>query len=78
MKKIKNKLKPFSLCKFNWINEIEKYKQIYPKEFLKGQFIFINEITNVPGHGIFIGVKSKKNYVGYHVDNFIPIDEKDV
>ena len=39
--------------------------------------IFLGEITNMPGHGIFIG-KSGKSSFGYPVDNFRELGEEEI
>lgn len=40
-------------------------------------FIYLGEIPNMAGHGIFIGMDSGKIYSGFHTDSFeeIPEDE---
>lgn len=40
-------------------------------------FIYLGEIPNMGGHGIFIGRESGKIYSGLHIDSFeeIPEDE---
>lgn len=39
--------------------------------------IYLGEITNMKGHGIFIG-KSGKVYFGYHISNFRELSEDEV
>ena len=39
--------------------------------------IFLREIANMAGHGIFIG-KSGKSYFGYHISNFRELSEDEV
>ena len=37
--------------------------------------IFLGEIPNMPGHGVFVGYKSGKIYSGYHIYEFEEIEE---
>ena len=39
--------------------------------------IFLREIANMAGHGIFIG-KSGKSYFGYHISHFRELGEDEV
>ena len=41
-------------------------------------FIFLGEIPNMLGHGIFIGRDSGKIYSGFHTDSFEEIPEDEV
>jgi len=34
------------------------------------QYLFLGEVRNMPGHGIFVDQKSGKTLFGYHMDNF--------
>jgi len=34
------------------------------------EYLFLGEIKNMPGHGIFVDQKSGKTLFGYHMDNF--------
>lgn len=40
-------------------------------------FIFMGEITNMRGHGIYIGMDTGKIYSGYHFEDFrLPTDKE--
>lgn len=39
--------------------------------------IFLGEIANMAGHGIFIG-KSGKSYFGYHISHFRELSEDEI
>lgn len=39
--------------------------------------IYLGEIYNMSGHGIFVG-RSGKCYFGYHIDNFRELKEDEV
>lgn len=59
--------------------------RLVPDVLLSGNFpfrpicayIFLGEIPNMPGHGIFIDLTFRVIHSGYHIDNFeeIPEDE---
>jgi hypothetical protein len=40
--------------------------------------VFLGEITNMPGHGVFVGHRSGKVYSGYHIFQFVEVSEKEV
>lgn len=54
-------------------DKYEYYTSFYKEENL----IFVGEIVNMPGHGIFIGA-SGKIYSGFHLDNFIELSDDEV
>ena len=40
-------------------------------------FIYFGEITNMPGHGVFLGHLYGKIFSGYHIENFrVPTDDE--
>jgi hypothetical protein len=40
--------------------------------------VFLGEIQNMPGHGIFAGHRTGRIYSGYHIDQFVELDEDEV
>jgi len=40
--------------------------------------IFLGEIPNMPGHGVFAGHRSGRLYSGYHIEQFIELSEEEV
>lgn len=56
----------------------KEWKDISPPEIFKDElFIYLGEIPNMPGHGVFIGHESGQIYSGYHIERFeeVPEDE---
>ena len=50
----------------------------YLYDFLSNDaFVFLGEIANMRGHGIFVG-RDGKVYWGFHVENFRRVSEDDV
>ncbi len=35
--------------------------------------IYLGEIPNMPGHGVFAGHRSGRLYSGYHIDQFVEL-----
>lgn len=60
-----------------------KNRQFELEEYIKQgksddlPMIYLGEIYNMPGHGIFVG-RSGKCYFGYHIDNFRELKEDEV
>lgn len=40
-------------------------------------FVFLGEIANMPGHGIFVG-RDGKMYWGFHPDDFYELEDDEV
>jgi hypothetical protein len=40
--------------------------------------VFLGEIPNMAGHGVFSGSKTGKVYSGYHIDQFVELSEDEV
>lgn len=72
-KKKTKKIRPMSLVKYDF-DSIDKewYKHIPLKK--NSRLIFIGEILQVPGHGLFVDLDSKKCMV-FHPDEFIEVPE---
>lgn len=62
---------------------IGKNRQFELEEYIKQRksddlpMIYLCEIYNMSGHGIFVG-RSGKCYFGYHIDNFRELKEDEV
>lgn len=73
MKKIKEK----SLVKYNFDSVPKNWSNKLP--FKKADvFIYLGEIIQMPGHGIFVNYKTGKIHMGFHIDEFLEIPEKDL
>lgn len=46
--------------------------------FKEGRYLYLGEIVNMPGHGVFVGMKTNVVYTGYHIDEFEEITEEEV
>ena len=44
----------------------------------KDLFIYLGEIKQIPGHGIFVETKTGKVYTFYHIDEFIELTEEEL
>jgi hypothetical protein len=40
--------------------------------------VFLGEIPNMPGHGVFAGHRSGHLYSGYHIEQFVELPESEV
>lgn len=40
--------------------------------------VFLGEIPNMPGHGVFAGHRSGRIYSGYHIEQFVELSESEV
>lgn len=72
----KMQIKPFTICRFKQDmpkDVLDSYELIFGKRFL-----FINEISNMQGHGYFIEQLTMKHYMGLHIDSFEEIPEDDL
>lgn len=67
----------YSLIKFNFESVPVEYHDKYP--FTKEDvLIFFGEIPNMLGHCVVANHKTGQIYSGYHVDNFIEINEEEI
>ncbi len=41
-------------------------------------FVFMGDIRQMPGHGVFITVRTNKVYVGYHTSSFEVVPRNEV
>ena len=76
---VSNSLRQYALVKLT-----DEYRALYKKyhidnDFLKERcFIFLGEIPNMPEHCVVIGNVTKKIYSGYHITNFVELNEYEV
>ena len=56
-----------SLCKFTCP---EEHWKMYPFTS-DNTFVYLGDIAQMPGHGVFVEFYTGKMYVGYHTDNFV-------
>lgn len=40
--------------------------------------IYLGEIPNMPGHGVFVGHRSGRAYSGYHISQFVELSGDEV
>lgn len=72
------KLIPLCLCKFDYenMNPDTRDKSPFKKD---GVYVFIGEISNMKGHGIFMDHNNTKDiYSGYHMENFIKLTDDEL
>lgn len=64
-----------SLVRFAPQNDYE-----YPKTgfYAEEVYVYLGEIVNMPGHGIFVGRRTQKVYFGYHIEDFEEISDEEV
>lgn len=69
-------IRNLSLVKFN-PNFAPKDWEFYKhyRDLVGKTFVYLGEIVNMPGHGIFVDYKSGKCYNGYHIDEFSELTE---
>jgi len=67
-----NKPRQYSLVKFTK----DAHQHIYPFQ-QNDIYIFFGEIPNMPGHCIICGHENGIIYSGYHIENFVEIDEEE-
>lgn len=74
MSKMPRKL---SLVKFEPSPTPVSFHRKYP--FRRGvAYIFLGEISNMPGHCVVVNRKTGKIYSGYHTENFVELEENEL
>ncbi len=61
--------RPLSLVKLR--PDIESHAQAKYPFIADLPLVFLGEISNMPGHGVFVGFRSGKVYSGYHIFSFV-------
>lgn len=66
-----------SLVKFEPSQTSDSFHRKYP--FRRGiVYIFVGEIPNMPGHCVVVNRKTGKIYSGYHIENFVELEEDEL
>ena len=69
------KIKKLTMVKLNTTSqEYPNYKEI----FGPSPYIFLGEISNMPGHCVICSHQTGKIYSGFHTDNFVAIPEDEM
>ena len=56
----------------------EHAKEVYAKHGklrIGEEYLFVSEVKNMPGHGIFVDPKTEQTLYGYHTENFYLVME---
>lgn len=67
-------MKPFDL-----VRVVEVFKRDLESTLpVNSGFVFLGEINQMPGHGVFLALETNLVFGGFHIDNFevIPEDER--
>ncbi len=71
-------IRPMSLVKLKEGWE-EEYEDIFKKGSKRDNtFLYIGEITNMLGHGVFIGQSTQQIYTGLHIHSFVELDDEEL
>lgn len=66
-----------SLVKFEPLLAPGSLRRKYP--FRRGiAYLFVGEIPNMPGHCVVVNRKTGKIYSGYHIENFVELEEDEL
>ncbi len=57
--------------------DLERFRSNYPFA-VDMPLVYLGEIVNMPGHGVFVSHKSGRIYSGYHIDSFVELSEEEV
>lgn len=69
-------MKQYTLVKFDYSDMTDEWKKEYLKVFEPDKiYIYLGEITQMPGHCIVIEMETGKVISGYHTENFIELKE---
>jgi hypothetical protein len=77
-KKVK-KIRPYALVRYDFETMSERCEEwVEEMPFRKkGKYIFLGEILQMPGHGIFVDIRDGHMYAGYHMDEFIELTDEE-
>jgi hypothetical protein len=74
-----SEIKVNTMVKFDYENLPKEYFEIYGKLFPKDEtFVFMGELTQMPGHCILCNYNTGKIICGYHIENFIPLTREEL
>lgn len=66
-----------SLVKFTPPKQSGTSRQRYP--FRRGvTYLFFGEIPNMPGHCVVVDRRTGRIFSGYHIENFVELDENEI
>lgn len=71
------KIRSMSLVKFDWDKMPIEYHKAFPFS-QHDVFVYLGEIKQMPGHGVFINTRSSQVYCCYHTDEFIELTNEEV
>lgn len=75
-RKLINRIKPYTLVRWNVPDDI---MFVYYSPYSKNEnFLFISEITNMPGHCMLLDLATRDLIGPYHTDNFRICTEEEV
>lgn len=67
-------IEPFTMVRLS-----DDYKETSKGIFgVDDRFLFVHEISNMPGHVFVIGIKTGKNYIGFHEENFVELSDEEL
>lgn len=73
------KIKAGDIVEFDYKNMPEENHKDYIEIFPKGEkFVFLKELNQMPEHGVFLSLKTSAINTGFHIENFILVDESEL
>lgn len=67
-------IRPMAIVRYIFDERFKDHWKYSP--FVEGRdYIFLGEIAQMPGHGVFMDMETGQNYSGYHIDEFEEVDE---
>ncbi len=60
------------------VRRCKSYKSSGHQMDKNSTFIYMGDIIDMPGHGIFIGVQDHLTWAGFHTDDFEQVPEEDM
>jgi hypothetical protein len=76
MTKRKKKIREKSLVRYDFESMPKDWTKHFPFK-ANTTFVYLGEILQARGHGIFVETKTGKAYIGYHTDEFIELTEEE-
>jgi len=65
------RMKPMTIVKFNYDGRLyEPLIKYYKDIFGDGLWVFLGELTNMEGHGVYANYETGNIVCGYHIDDF--------
>jgi hypothetical protein len=70
-------IEPFTLVQFDYNAVPKTHQDSYP--FLEGKtYIYLRDISNMPGHCVVMDYSTHELYSGYHTSNFRVLKHKEI